>query len=127
MANIGKPIQILTGDQVFGSAAVTTQIGVLPEDAFMNDIKVTVTTAFDSGTSDTMIVGHGAFGSTAADPNFYETAIDVSNAGIITLTLLNRHEAISAVGGVPITITYTPVGTAATAGAAVVVFEYAQP
>ena len=126
MANIGKPIQIIVGNQAFGSSAVTTEIGVLPEDAYMNDIKVTVTTAFDSGTTDTMIIGHGAFGSTAADPNFYETAIDVSSAGIITLTLLNRHEAISAVGGVPITMTYTPVGTAATAGAAVIVFEFAQ-
>ena len=126
MANIGKPIQIIVGNQAFGGSAVTTEIGVLPEDAYMNDIKVTVTTAFDSGTTDTMIIGHGAFGSTAADPNFYETAIDVSSAGIITLTLLNRHEAISAVGGVPITMTYTPVGTAATAGAAVIVFEFAQ-
>ncbi len=127
MANLGKPIEVIIGDQAFGSAVVTTEIGVLPEDAYMNDIKVTVTTAFDSGTSDVMLIGHGAFGSTAADPNFYETAIDVSSAGIITLTLLNRHEAISAVGGVPITMTYTPVGTAATAGAAKVVFEYAQP
>lgn len=128
MANVGKPVQVIEGDQVFGAAVVTTQIGVLPEDAYMNDIKVTVTTAFDSGTTDTLTIGHGAFGSTAADPDFFEAAIDVKTAaGIIALTLLNRHEAISASDGVPITITYTPVGTAATAGAAKVIFEFVQP
>ncbi len=128
MANIGKPIQVIDANQAFGAAVVTTEIGVLPEDAFMNDIKVTVLTAFDSGTSDTLTIGHGAFGSTAADPDFFEAAIDVKTAaGIITLTLLNRHVAISASDGVPITMTYTPVGTAAAAGDVKVIFEFAQP
>lgn len=127
MPNIGKSVQTLEADIVFQAAAKTTEIGVLPEDAYMNDIKVTVIVASDAGTTDTLTIGHGAFGSTAADPDFFETSIDFKAAGIATLTLLKRHEVISNSDGVPITVTQTPVGTAATVGSAKVVFEFNQP
>ena len=127
MANTAKPVQQLFGTIVFGAAASTATIGYLPPNAVMTNMHVDVQTAFDSGTSDTLTIGHGAFGSTSADVDEFEAAVDVKTAaGRIALTALQGGAVISASDSVPITVTYTPVGTAATAGTCTVVFEYLQ-
>lgn len=121
------PLQVILADITFADTGTTT-IGYLPPGARLFQIKVQVTTQFDSGTSDVLTIGHGAYGTTAADPDEFEADVDLDNAaGDIAVTQLRMGEAISTTDTVPVTITYTSTGTAPTAGAATVIFTYIQP
>lgn len=123
---LAYPVKAILADLTFDDTGTVT-IGHLPPKARMKSIKVFVSTAYNSATSDTLTIGHGAFGSTSADPDEFEASINLQTAGDAGLTLLQVGQQLSADVPVPITLTTTGVGTAATAGAATVIFEFIQP
>jgi hypothetical protein len=104
----------------------TFNIGNLPPNAVLVDLKVNVTTAFDSATSDSLAIGYGAAGGVTADDDAFETAIDLQSTGNATLTLLNVGQAIDTGINLPLTAKVTSAGGSLSAGAATVVFTYAQ-
>lgn len=104
----------------------TITIGYMPANAVLQDLKVFVATAWDSSTSDAMTIGHGAFGSTSADVDEFEAAIDLQSAGNASLTILQLGQEISTTDNVPITVSITNTGTGLSAGVATVIFTYVQ-
>jgi hypothetical protein len=99
-----------------GLSAGTVECGVLPDGAVVVDTVYKVVTAFNSGTSDTLIVG------TADDDNEFLTAIDAQQ------TAGTAARATTGLGyessGEVVYAKVTPVGTAADAGEVDVVITY---
>jgi hypothetical protein len=93
-------------------------VGTLPADSFVDDIKIHVTEAFNSGTSDNVEVGW------SADQNALSTSQDVSSTGVLEPT----HGANDGYNSAQKSVTalLTSAGTAATTGKALVVVFYAQ-
>lgn len=120
-----QPLTAITSDITFSDTG-TIEIGSIPPGSVLVDAKVNVTTAYDSATSDSLSIGYGAFGSTSADTDAFEAAIDLQSTGNAALTLLNVGVAIDSDVNVPITLTTTSVGGSLAAGAASVIFIYAQ-
>lgn len=104
----------------------TFSIGNLPSNSLVTDIKVFVSTAFDSGTSDSLSIGIGAYGSVSADSDYFETAVDLQSAGNATLTKLNQLQVLEANEPVPLTGTISSNGSAVSAGVAHIEIEYIQ-
>lgn len=120
-----QPVGVITSDITFADTG-TIVIGNLPPGAVLIDLKVFVSTVYDSVTSDVFSIGHGAFDGTAADVDEFEAAVDVTNAGNIALTVLQLGQVISSTTNVPLTVTTVSVGGSLSAGAATVVFTYSQ-
>lgn len=104
----------------------TVEIGNLPPGSVLQDLKVFVTAVYDSVTSDSLSVGHGAFGATAADVDEFEAAVDLQAAGNAALTILQLGQVISATENVPITVSTTSAGGGLSAGTATILFTYVQ-
>ena len=120
-----QPLTTIISDITFADTG-TVEIGSIPPGAILVDLKVFVGTVYDSVTSDSLSVGHGAYGNTAADVDEFETAINLQSAGNASLTILQLGQVISATDNVPITVSTTSVGGSLSAGAATVLFTYAQ-
>ena len=119
MANKNE-IRALENDLVFGDDATPVSIGSLPANSIITDIKVLVSTAFDSSGTDLVIVGN------STDDNRYADAIDVSSTGAATVTQLNTGAVESATASTEIFIEYNQSVADATAGACKVIVEYMQ-
>ena len=125
----GSP-QIMWADIDFGILATseTITVGHLPAGAFYTGIQVTGITIFNSGTSDKLEIGTGAYGATAADVDSIEDDVDVQATGVIALTyVIEPLTIISADYSVPISVTYTAVGVQSTTGKARVAITFVQP
>lgn len=97
--------------------ADTVQIGTLPAGCLVLDTIVRVTTAFDAGTTNVLIVG------TSADDDEFIEAGDVDETAIGT-TFSDRSAGLSFTADTPVYVKYTQTGTAAAAGAADIVVRY---
>lgn len=116
------------GSLAFKQASVTfetttsTAVATLPTGAYLVDIYLNVTTAFDDGTSAVLDIG------TAADADAYVDNLDVTSAGFhrlgdaadmptgATLTTLTEETTVNAL---------VTLGSTATEGEATIVFVYA--
>jgi hypothetical protein len=106
---------------VFGVTAETV-LFTLPKGAVITDVKVRVTTAFNAGANNTLLLG------LASDPDAFAAAAVVSSTGLV------RYGSTTFVGtGIyadplaaddAVIVTYNQTSTAADAGAAVVAVEY---
>lgn len=95
----------------FGSAAATSTLGTLPVGAIVIDAGVIVSTAFNSGTSDTLDMG------TSGDTNGFATLLDLTTAGrIVADEMATSNDLGPYAAATVIQAVYTPAGTAATAG-----------
>ena len=105
-----------------GATAVTAEIAT-PPDSQIIDIIVDTTTAWNSGTSDTLSVG-----TAAAGPQYASGVTGITSTGRIrpTFTATQLTNMLNILANVNVFVTVTPVGTAATAGATTVTFVYAQ-
>jgi len=120
-----QPVGKIISDITFADTG-TFDIGNLPPKAVVTDIKVYVLTAFDSVTSDSLSIGHAAFGGTSADTDEFEAAIDLQSAGDASLTLLQIGQELSSELNAGLTATVTSVGGSLAAGAATIIVEYVQ-
>ena len=100
------------------ATADSVQVGTLPAGATILGCLVNVTTAFNAGTTNVVIVG------TAADDDVYVAAGDVAEgstgATTVTRALGNKPSA-----DTPVYVQYDETGTAATAGSADIILFYA--
>lgn len=120
-----QPLGIVTSDITFSDTG-TFEIGNLPPNAKVIDIKVNVVTAFDSVTSDSLAIGYGAAGGVTADDDAFETAVDLQSAGNASLTMLNIGQVIDSSINLPLTGKVTSVGGSLAAGAASIVVSFVQ-
>lgn len=106
---------------VNGTNAVTAQFA-LPYGSQIVDILADTTTAWNSGTSDTLSVGATAGGTD------YASGISVSTAGRVrpTYTATQLENMLNISGNTAVYATVTPVGTAATTGSTTVTLLYVQ-
>jgi len=106
---------------VFGDTAQKL-VGSLPANAFMLRAYAVVSTIFNSGTSNNIIIGN------AVDADEFVDTLDVDAAlGVIGATLITTAVGVQdADGSTNIYATHVPVGTAATTGACEVIVEYYQ-
>lgn len=103
-----------------GSFATTI---IIPAYSHILQIGNTITTAWDSGTSDALEIG------TLADPDAFADVADLQTAGLSPLAVdATQAAAILNVGSTDVTLylTITSVGGAATAGAATIYAQYLQ-
>ena len=109
----------LMADFVFASAAVTITLGTVPAGATVIDAGVVVSTAFNSGTSDKLDIG------TDGDTNGMATLLELQTIGrIVADEMATSNDLGPYAADDIIQAVYTPVGTAATAGAGRVYVEY---
>ena len=119
-------------DANIGSSTAPPKFGRLPAGAFITDVTVEVSTAFNAGTTNVLTVG-----TSAANANEIVAAADV-NEGVVGVTKVTRGLGTSLTGGpgiganappstseVDLYVKYTQSGTAATAGVATIVIQYA--
>ncbi|KKK93671.1 hypothetical protein LCGC14_2690560 [marine sediment metagenome] len=109
-----------------GVEGTVIDMGSIPANAYPTNIQVFGRTVFNSGTSDVLDIGFGAFGSTSADPNAFTAALDITASGELTVTKLLMGDVQSTTENVPITATWTAVGAAATTGEIEINLEYVQ-
>lgn len=121
-ANVGLAVlsQSVTLTQN-GTNTVSGEI-VLPKDSQIVDIVADTTTAWNSGTSDTLSVGATAGGTD------YASGVSVAAAGRVrpTFTAAQLGAMLSIGSNVGVYATVTPAGTAATAGSTSVTVLYVQ-
>ena len=120
-----QPLTIMAADLTFADTGTIT-IGNLPPNAGVAYITIANSAAWNSSSSDAMTIGYGAFGSTAADVDYFETAIDLQATGEISLTRLGVGKEVSSTANVPVTITITSAGTGLSTGAGTVIVAYFQ-
>ena len=120
-----QPLTTVISDITFSDTG-TFEIGNLPPNAILVDLKVNVTTAFNSVTSDSLAIGYGAAGGVSADDDAFETAVDLQSAGNASLTILKVGEVIDSGINLPLTAKVTSAGGSLSAGAATILFTYAQ-
>lgn len=128
--NVSRSPQVMVADIDWGilATAETVTLGYLPAGSYFTIIRATVTEAFDSGTSDVLEIGTGAYGSTSADVDSIEDTTNLQSAGVVTMTyVIKPLTIISADYAVPITATYTAVGTQSTSGECRIALEFIQP
>lgn len=106
---------------VNGTSAVSVTFTV-PVDAQLSDFKVDVTTAFNAGTNNNLTIG------TAAAGTQYLSATALTSAGRTALTFTGAQ--LTAMSNVTtntsVVATYTPSGTTATTGQAIITLYYIQ-
>lgn len=120
-------LHFLRGTIAFGSATSGTAVslGWIPAGAIVKDANATVTTAFDSGTSDLLDIGfRNAGDGTTDDPNEFATAVSIATAGQVQSDELATAGDLYFPEGAEIVATWTAAGTAATAGNAYVEVFY---
>lgn len=105
---------------LFTDLDTQVEIGYLPANAIITDIKVLVGTLFNSATTAVLAVG------TAADEDKFADAVDISSAGPATVSLLLAGQLQSATEPTQLFALFEETGTAATTGALYVIVEYAQ-
>lgn len=113
----------LRRDVAFNSAASGTQVsmGTLPANAIVLRTVVAIRTAFNAATTNVLIVGTaGDDDALVAAAGVDETAVGVTSVAPATLAGL-----MSSTADTEIFWKYTQSGTAATAGAATIIVEYA--
>lgn len=108
---IHASVDFTYADIVSGTAAPAIQ---LPPNAVVISGRLTVTTAFNSGTSDKIAIGDAASGTR------YASAAEAHSTGLVAITPTGYSNTVQD----NITVTWTAVGTAATAGAARLSVEY---
>lgn len=96
----------------------TVTVGTIPAGALVNDVAVTVTTAFNNGTTNTLNIG------TVADPDGFATAVALGTVGRIAADELATSNDLYVTADTVITATHASSGTAATAGQAIVVVTF---
>jgi hypothetical protein len=104
------------------SDTTAAEIGKIPAGAYVYDIKVLVTTAFNNGGTDLLDIG------TKADDDYFQANLDVSSTGSKTITLgayALYGTVIDTDAQTTVTATYAGSATAATAGACKVIVFYA--
>lgn len=101
-----------------GASAVTT-VGTLPAGAVVLRGSATVTTAFNAGTNNNIDVG------VAGAASSFASALALTSAGGKAFTGIATSAAAVTTADTDVIVTMGLTGTAATAGVAVVVIEYA--
>lgn len=96
----------------------TKVVGTLPANCVVLRAYIVVTTAFNAGTTNTMSIG------TAASSTAYSTAISLATAGLIAGSSLATATTLTPAVDTQVIATNVSSGTAATAGAGIVVVEY---
>ena len=97
----------------FADIDTVVTLGVVPIGAVVMDAGVIVSTAFNSATSDTLLIG------TAADPNGFATLLDLTTAGKIVADELATSDDLGPyAAATTLNCTLAGTGTAPTAGSA---------
>jgi len=122
VTNIGGVLSAVTNTIAYTNSSAVT-IGTIPANAQIVNINIDVTTAFDAASTNTLTVGKS--GSAAA----FVASTSVGSAGRASVATTGVYSAWADVGSseVPVTVTYSQTGTAATAGAARVTIVYRSP
>ena len=122
VTNIGGVVSAVSNTVAYTNSTAVT-IGTIPANASIVQIALDVTTAFNAGTTNNVTVGKA--GSAAA----YVTATSVGSTGRASTATTGVYSAWADVGSaeVPVTVTYSQTGTAATAGAMLVTILYRSP
>lgn len=107
--------KITVADHLDGTLGTLTL--ELPADAFIVAAALIVTTAFNTGTTHTLSIGH------SGSATFYLGATDLKTAARTSFTAGALAAVTTATTGV-VLFTSTPVGTAPTTGEAYIVVEY---
>jgi hypothetical protein len=103
----------------FADNGTTFTLGYLPEGAVVIDVVVIAPTAFDSGTSDVLIVGY------TDDDNEFIATCDLQATGrIYDATTMNASVELYDTSEKKVTCKFTAAGTAATAGEAIVIVTF---
>lgn len=121
-ANVGTAVLMQTATLTQNGLNDVSASFVVPQGSKLLDILVDTTTAWNSGTSDTLSVGIAAGGTD------YASGVSVAAAGRVRPTFTAAQlAAMEDVGtNVDVVATVTPAGTAATAGTTNVTLVYAQ-
>jgi len=119
VTNIAGVLTAITGTVVFGNATAVT-IGTIPANSQIVNAHIDTTTAFNAGTTNTMIIGNS--GTAAA----YVASTAVGSLGRASVATTGVYSAWPTVGAsdVTVTATFAQTGTAATTGAATVTIVY---
>lgn len=104
----------------FADAGTAVEVGNIPPNSIIVDIKVTIGTAFNSSGTDLVDVG------TSADDDHFAAAVDVSSAGQATVTQLNNGAVLSSTASTPIEALYAQSVADADAGSGYVTVVYDQ-
>ena len=122
VTNIGGVLSAVTNTIAYTNSSAVT-IGTIPANAQIVNINIDVTTAFDAASTNTLTVGKS--GSAAA----FVASTSVGSAGRASVATTGVYSAWADVGSseVPVTVTYSQTGTAASAGAARVTIVYRSP
>jgi N-acetylneuraminic acid mutarotase len=94
-------------------------VGYLPPNSYVVDIKVGVKTAFNAGGNDYIDLG---ITGTAA---YYADDVNVASTGAATVTALKLGEVFSATNPTLVKAVYVPAGSTPSAGEAMITFVYA--
>ena len=97
----------------------TAQIGTIPKGAIVSHVSVAITTAFDAGTTNVLLVG------TSTDPDHYVDADDVLETLVSGVFVGDKPEQV--VVDTDVYLKYTQTGGAATAGVARATVWYVLP
>ena len=101
----------------FGSAVRTINMGKLPGPCFVFKPLIGIPTAFNSGTDDTLTVGDGT------DVDAFGTSYDL-NAATDLAEFTGGVDIGYNLTGKDVVLTYTPSGSAASLGLAIVIFPF---
>lgn len=116
--NGSQTIHYLRKKITFADGAVT--VGVVPTNAIVLRAYAVVTTAFNAATTNVLDIG------TSADDDGFATDIALGTIGVITADeFATSNDMGPMASDTTLTATYQQTGTAATAGVAYVVVEYA--
>jgi propanediol dehydratase large subunit len=106
----------------FADNGVAKTLGVVPAGAVLIRGGVSVHTAFNAGTANTLNIG------TSADDDGFATLLALGTIGVIsTDEMATTNDQFNATADITVTATVVLSGTAATAGAGVVWMEYIVP
>lgn len=97
----------------------TAQIGTIPKGAIVSHVSVAITTAFDAGTTNVLLVG------TSTDPDHYVDVGDVDETLVSGIYVGDKPEQV--VVDTDVYLKYTQTGGAATAGVARATVWYILP
>jgi len=122
VTNIGGVLSAVTNTVAYTDSSAVT-IGTIPANAQIININIDVTTAFNAASTNTVTVGKS--GSAAA----FVASTSVGTAGRANVATTGVYSAWADVGAaeVPVTVTYSQTGTAASAGAMRVTVVYRSP
>lgn len=114
-------VHYLTKALVFGDNGVAKELGYIPAGAHVIRGGVSVTTAFNAGTTNTLNIG------TSADDDGFATLLALGTIGVIAADEMATTNDAYVTADTQITATVVLTGAAATAGAALAWIEYIVP